>query len=133
MNQLEPGSPAWMQRQRRNLFIALGLVAVVVVGIGVLAAFSEPGPWSGDGSSLAQRACGDARLALEEMVDRTRTIESTKAALANASDDARSAASLNRKWLPLARSITGAHAELEASTPGADTRSLLKNCGMPDQ
>lgn len=98
------------------------LVAGIVVG--------DAGPWSGEGGALAERACGKATLAIEDLAAGTRSGASTGAALEDAADDARAAASLNGKWSPLARTIIDARAEVLTASIGRDTRRLVTDCGL---
>lgn len=95
------------------------VLAAAAVAASVVLITADAGPWSGEGSSLAKRACGDSRAGLEEYTSGERTQQSALAALEDASDDARSATALNAKWRPLSISIVGAVNELAQGEPAA--------------
>lgn len=120
-----------LRRSSRRWLIGIGgtiAAFVVLVAAGIMV--GEDDPWSGNGGALAERACGNASLAVRDLAAGTRSVESTAAALDDAAEDARSASNLNAKWSPLARSIVGARSELLAGLPGDDTAALVQNCGM---
>lgn len=127
-----PTGPARPSSSSRRTLVIFGALAVAAVAAYVALGAADDGPWSGGGSSLAQRACGNARAALEEFSRAERSAPSTIQALEDASDDAHSAVVLDAKWRPLSRSIVGARNELAHGEPGTHTVALMTNCGMPD-
>ena len=52
-----------LKRSARRWVIGFGVGTLVLVGVLILVP-DDDGPWTGDGSALAQRACGNATLAL---------------------------------------------------------------------